>query len=341
MTVIVPVYNKEDLLRQCMDSFAYEEFGGALEVIVIDDGSTDSSYSIILEYAKRFPQIFFPVCKENGGVSSVMNLGLKMAKGKYVKEVDADDWVDTNALKRLLNQLSETDVDIVLNPFQEVDVEGKRLKENFFKGIYFYRSYLVEDVVNKVLFSIQSITVKKEIFDNNSFYLDESRYYVDMQFVESAVLFAETCLMTSDSLYRYRKEQEIQSVSISSYIDNYKCFYNQTLLSFDRLQYIRQNTKNENKKIYFYNLVKGYSLYMYAIFLLLPEKPVELEYFDDALIEISKDIYRDLVLYRCVKYIRKWIGIPWPVKRWLYLRHWDIYVRAKGGKKELGDVRFF
>ena len=64
LTVIVPVYNKEDLLRQCMDSFAYEEFGGALEVIVIDDGSTDSSYSIILEYAKRFPQIFFPVCKE-------------------------------------------------------------------------------------------------------------------------------------------------------------------------------------------------------------------------------------------------------------------------------------
>ena len=80
---------------------------------------------------------------------------------------------------------------------------------------------------------------------------------------------------------------------------------------------------------------------MYAIFLLLPEKPSELKRFDAALFEASESIYKRLSLYRCVKYLRRWKGVPWRVKRWLYSKYWDNYARIRGGKKELSDVRNF
>ena len=121
LTVIIPIYNKQNLLRQCLDSFAVKSFTGRLEVLAIDDGSSDASLSIALEYNMVYPEIFKVIHKENGGVGSVMNTGLKNASGKYIKEVDADDYVHSDAMEDLLNFLGQCDSDMVLNPFEEVD----------------------------------------------------------------------------------------------------------------------------------------------------------------------------------------------------------------------------
>lgn len=99
ISIIIPVYNVEAYLRECLDSIVTQQFDD-YEAILIDDGSTDSSSVICDEYAERYSQLKV-IHKENGGVSSARNAGLVVAKGEWIWFVDADDWIQTDALKTL------------------------------------------------------------------------------------------------------------------------------------------------------------------------------------------------------------------------------------------------
>lgn len=96
---IIPIYNVEDYLRQCLDSIVTQQFDD-YEAILIDDGSTDSSSVICDEYAERYSQLK-AIHKENGGVSSARNAGLDVAKGEWIWFVDADDWIVSSSLSSL------------------------------------------------------------------------------------------------------------------------------------------------------------------------------------------------------------------------------------------------
>lgn len=102
LTIVVPSYNAEKYLRYNLDSLCLEEILDELEVIVVDDGSKDSTGKIIDEYAKRFPGTVIPIHKENGGHGSGINTGIRCATGVYFRVIDADDWADAEDLKRLV-----------------------------------------------------------------------------------------------------------------------------------------------------------------------------------------------------------------------------------------------
>lgn len=96
LTIIIPTYNMEKYLRRCLDSLIIDEDGmKQLEVLVINDGSKDSSSQIAHEYQDKYQDTFRVIDKENGNYGSCVNRGLKEATGKYVKVLDADDWFDT------------------------------------------------------------------------------------------------------------------------------------------------------------------------------------------------------------------------------------------------------
>lgn len=112
LSIIIPVYNVEAYLRKCLDSLLIpEEWKEKLEVIVVNDGSPDNSLAIATDYAERYPQTFRVINKENGGHGSAWNIGLKEARGKYVKFLDSDDWLEN--LSILMERLQDLDVDIV------------------------------------------------------------------------------------------------------------------------------------------------------------------------------------------------------------------------------------
>ena len=94
ITVIVPIYNVEDLLSECLLSLKEQDFL-EYEVLLIDDGSTDRSSSIALEFAKNNKKFLY-FRKENGGLSSARNFGILKAKGEYIAFVDSDDFVNKN-----------------------------------------------------------------------------------------------------------------------------------------------------------------------------------------------------------------------------------------------------
>ena len=106
ISVIVPVYNVERYLRRCVDSILHQTYQD-LEVLLVDDGSTkDDTPAICDEYAAKYPTIVKAVHQENGGHGEGVNQGIRNATGLYYKVVDSDDWLDTDALKKVLERLT-------------------------------------------------------------------------------------------------------------------------------------------------------------------------------------------------------------------------------------------
>ncbi len=111
LTLVIPVYNAEKYLRQCLDSVINQVFKD-IEIICIDDGSTDWSSKILDEYARKDFRIRM-IRKPNGGLVSVRKLGALEAKGKYIGFVDSDDWIDSEMYERLCAVAYENDADMV------------------------------------------------------------------------------------------------------------------------------------------------------------------------------------------------------------------------------------
>ncbi len=116
VSIIIPCYNAEKTLKRCLDSVAKQTYPN-LEVLVINDGSKDNSTKIVERYSKKFPFIQL-VNKENGGVSSARNLGLKIMTGDYVMFLDSDDnYTKKTAIEKMVNKLEEQNVDCVICNF--------------------------------------------------------------------------------------------------------------------------------------------------------------------------------------------------------------------------------
>lgn len=139
LTIIVPIYNVEPYIRKCLDSLILpEEAMSKMEVIIINDGTQDKSAEISREYVKRFPTVFRQIDKENGGHGSVWNLGVKEAKGKYLRFLDSDDWLEN--LDRFIDKLQGTDSDLILT--NTVDhCENNEVWIQQIHDMEFYHSY--------------------------------------------------------------------------------------------------------------------------------------------------------------------------------------------------------
>lgn len=151
ISCIVPVYNVEKYLANCVDSILKQTFAN-FELILVDDGSTDKSSSICDEYAIKDSRIKV-IHKINGGVSSARNTGLDIAKGEYITFIDSDDWVDSNYFLTLYKAAIETNADLVICGFKE-EMPKNCFSENsdmFFK---------------ECCFSNQLVYNKKEFFEN-------------------------------------------------------------------------------------------------------------------------------------------------------------------------------
>lgn len=114
MSIVIPVYNMEKYLRRCLDSLILDDsILEKLEVLIINDGSKDSSSQIGHEYQERYPSVFQVIDKENGGHGSAWNVGVELATGKFLRFLDSDDWLELSNLAELLQKLETCDADLV------------------------------------------------------------------------------------------------------------------------------------------------------------------------------------------------------------------------------------
>ena len=115
VSIIVPVYNIENYIRVCVESILAQTYA-SLELILVDDGSKDNSGILCDEYAVIDPRVKV-IHKENGGVSSARNAGLRQAKGDWIMHVDGDDWIEPDMIESLIEAAKATEADLVFSDF--------------------------------------------------------------------------------------------------------------------------------------------------------------------------------------------------------------------------------
>lgn len=135
ISVTIPVYNVEPYLRRCLNSILNQTFKGKYEIICVDDGSVDKSKDILLEYAKKYPEIIKVILQENRGLSEARNTAMKFVKGKYTMFVDSDDFIAINALEKLYEYAEKHNSEVVVFDFLRGAKGDKNLKPQHFENI--------------------------------------------------------------------------------------------------------------------------------------------------------------------------------------------------------------
>ena len=213
LSIIVPTYNMEKYLRKCLDSLIVsDENMQRLEVLVINDGSKDSSSQIAHEYEAKYPQIFRVIDKENGNYGSCINRGLKEATGKYVKVLDADDYFNPQVLDDFISYLGDTDVDLVISDFNVVDEDGTCLSEFTF-DLPLKREFKLKDIPNEMNTKLfhQCITYKRKVFDRFSFRQTEGISYTDDEWIFKPMMWIDAVTYYPHTLYLYLRGREGQT----------------------------------------------------------------------------------------------------------------------------------
>lgn len=194
------MYNTAPVIRRCMDSIGLRD---SVEIIVIDDGSTDDGPSIVEEYQKTHPWVRL-ISQPNGGVSAARNAGISNARGKYICFVDADDYHMPNGLERIVAIAEEHDADIVLyeqrRAWQEtVSLQNFPIKTQIYKGrgtafrTYSIPDYYVTDAIYRL-----SIIKERDILFKTDLVLREDDTFKGMFYCHT-----QTIIVTDLPLYCY------------------------------------------------------------------------------------------------------------------------------------------
>ncbi|MCI5934042.1 MAG: glycosyltransferase [Lachnospiraceae bacterium] len=211
ISIIVPIYNMEKYLKRSLDSLVAQTFSN-LEIILVDDGSTDSSYLICSEYEKNDDRIIL-IHKENGGLSSARNAGLERATGDYIGFMDSDDYILKDMYEYLFQIYEETKADIICCGISRVYTErGKTYNTRSFSGIQIYskqEALYRFQLNNDIGCAAWNKIFRKDVVKNLVF--EPYRRLEDSRYVCKAIMNSENIAYGADIKYIY----EIRNGSIT------------------------------------------------------------------------------------------------------------------------------
>lgn len=213
LSIIIPTYNMEALLRHTLDSLIVSDGNmSILEVLVINDGSKDNSLEIAREYASKYPQTFNAVDKPNGNYGSCINKGLELATGKYIKILDADDCYNPDVLDNYLSYLSTCKSDMVITDFDIVDSNWITESEFNFK-LPTEASFTLKTIPEELIDSLwhQGITFNRNVFNGLNYRQTEGISYTDDEWVTKPMLNVENITYYPHILYNYLRGREGQT----------------------------------------------------------------------------------------------------------------------------------
>ncbi len=202
LSIILPVYNVAAYLEKCVQScFTQDISTEKYEVIIVNDGSTDESLALAEKLRLAHPQLKI-INQENKGLSGARNTGLKLAKGDYVWFVDSDDWIETNCLQNIIDQL--VDRPDMLWQGHSVWQAEKKVKDYIPKPTS--HSITGEELFSKHLdnlFYIWKFIYQRAFLESNKLLFYEGILYEDLEFTPRALAFANTCITLPKATYHY------------------------------------------------------------------------------------------------------------------------------------------
>ena len=215
LSLVIPVYNTQAYLRRCLDSVLLDELKGKLEVIAVNDGSTDGSLTILRDYQARFPTLLTLIDKENAGHGSAVNAGLKAASGRYFRVLDSDDWFDTPGFLRWMSLLPDCREDLVVTPYsQEYAWSGAEIRHDY-PYLSHGHVYTMEEIdwrEGMDYFCLASAAWRTQLLRDCGLELPEKCSYVDMEYNLRPIPYVNRIRFFDVPVYRYflgRPEQSM------------------------------------------------------------------------------------------------------------------------------------
>lgn len=240
LSIIVPCYNAQAYLKKCVDSLLVG--GQKVEIILVDDGSTDKTATMIDEYATNYPSLVKTIHQANGGYGQAVNTGLQHAQRIYIKIVDGDDWLDQVAYQKALAtieswQKDECKPDVLLTNYI-YDKQGVKYK----KTMEYSKLLPQEEVFDwsrvKVrlgkYFLMHAIIYRKELLQKMAFQLPAHTFYVDNLYAFEPLFYAKKLYYLDVDLYHYfigRSDQSVNEKVMISRIDQ-QLFVNRRMVEF-------------------------------------------------------------------------------------------------------------
>ncbi|MGN0944080.1 MULTISPECIES: glycosyltransferase [Fusobacterium] len=211
LSIIVPIYNVEDYLEECLKSL-YNIKNIKLEIILVNDGSKDNSFKIMEKFKEIYPEKTVLINKENGGLSSARNAGMKAAVGEYISFIDSDDFIDVDEFEKFFKEGQKDKLDVMVGnmryytPEKTGDslfrsdvvknsgiVNGIDFFWNLFQKTKCFREEVVDDIY------------KREFLVKNNIWFNENIVHEDSEFTPLVYLKAEKVKYIDRAFYFYRQ----------------------------------------------------------------------------------------------------------------------------------------
>lgn len=283
LSVIIPIYNVEKYLNECLDSISKQTLKD-IEIICIDDGSTDNSPNILKEYLKKDKRIRI-ITQKNKGQSAARNLGIKESHGEYIAFVDSDDFIEPDMLEKLYAKAKDNNLDMAMCKIATYDNQTKEIKDN----VWYYMLGVFRDF-EKEIFSHKdtkeftcNIAVtpynkiyKTSLLKDNDILFPEGVIFEDEKFFYDTYLRAKRVSIVDEFLYYYRVNRKGSTVDITKendYTDiieisqqiretfrqtnnyeDYKNLLNNRLIHMQLTRFTQTSPKYKEK---FFNLMKA------------------------------------------------------------------------------------
>ena len=225
LTVSIAAYNVEDYIEECLMPFTQNGVSERCEVLIIDDGGTDSTREIAERFERELPDTFKVIHKENGGWGSTVNTGIRLAHGKYFKQLDGDDFFNPNSLKEFLDALEKLNSDVVLSPFITFISDTKEVVKSNDPITQFcvvpYHEYFLSELKRENI-AMHQCTFRTSMLQANDISLLEHTFYTDVELVIKALCNSNTVSFVPMTVYCYRTARDGQSMSAEGMRKHYK-----------------------------------------------------------------------------------------------------------------------
>lgn len=304
----------EKYLKRCLDSVLISSILDKIEIIIVNDGSTDGSLAIMESYKAQFPQSIIVINKSNRRAGSCRNVALKIACGKYFKILDADDWFDSDAFVKYIRTLEKANVDMVLTNYSREFASGGSItafSENDVKDIVPGNEYDFSqfDLDNHLL-AMHGITYLTELLTRMRFQCTEGINYTDTEYCFYPLPYIKNYIYLDITLYKYYIGRDGQSISETSVVKNRNDIY--LLISKMAVSLKQSGSTGKIKENQLLILEQTCKFYYTAILILNTKNnddEIKLRHIDDLIKSLDGVLYARMAGYRycrIIKFVKIW-----------------------------------
>ena len=262
VSVIVPVYNVENYLGKCLDSIINQTFSD-IEIICVNDGSTDNSLNILNEYSQKDDRIKI-ISQENKGLSAARNAGYNASSSDYIYYIDSDDWIENNTIESVYKKATENDSDVVIFGTNNIYSDNNVLKNNrrivnLIKKYNRYNFHYADcpDLIYLPCTAWLKLYKKSFLDKNKLFFEEEIKFSEDTVFWVSLVLKDAKITLMEDCFHYYRF---MRPNSMNLYNNILQKFYN-TLNFYTNSDFFKNLNIEDKKRSLDYFLVVAIRIY--------------------------------------------------------------------------------